>query len=147
MSRLGDLHQHIQKTLDLIADNEKLLQTAQFPEERLRSRRWIARHRENIAQWVTEARRICARESGRYPKWLLEAEASVPAAISKGSQDSLSKEQPKRTEQHPVSPTATDQSIEHREELSVITNPKGNYSPRRVCQSPICGIDKRVQIV
>lgn len=132
MSRLGDLRQHIQKTLDLIAEHEKLIQTAQFPEERLRSRRWIARHRENIAQWVTEARRICAQESGRCPKWLLEAEASVPAAISKGTQDSLSKEQPKRTERHPVSPTATDQSIEHRKALSVITNPKAIYLPLSV---------------
>lgn len=127
MSRLDVLRRRVEETLGLIAEHERLLVTARWPEERLRSRRWIDYHWRNTASWVNQARRVHSREPEAWPAWLREAEASVPPDIWKRTSRANSGEAPDWTVRHTDSLTTLARAGDTGEHLAGIENLKASH--------------------
>ncbi len=81
MDRLDQLQSLASDGFKLISENEEILQTALWPENRLRAQRWIVKHWRFIATCIVQAKSICQQQSRQMPKWLVEGEAAVPTTV------------------------------------------------------------------
>jgi len=122
MSRLDEVRELVEDSLDLITQRERLVQTAQEPESRLNSQRWVQRHWEDIARWVIEARAICSKVRDNDPPWLIEAEASLPAEFEEEVRASLACKQQARDASNPDIPLDHNQHSEVGIEVSENTD-------------------------